>query len=74
MMGEQVEPVCPRCGAYLQQMECIICPGVEYDLDQAHKLLDRVLMHWMYGGNNNDYLRIQRDIEVWCRVAGPPPS
>lgn len=64
---------CDRCGAWFnKEGECVICPDVEYDLDQAHKLLDRVLMHWMYGEGR--LARLQRDVEVWCRVAGPPPS
>lgn len=74
MMGQPIEPVCPRCGAYLQQMECPMCPGVEYNLDQAHKLLDRAFMYAMYGGNDEEQRQLWRDIEVWLRVAGPPKS
>lgn len=66
------EMTCDRCGARLDPAitGCPICVGVEYTLDQAHTLLDRILMHWMYGDGKLGQL--QMDTEVWCRVAGPP--
>lgn len=66
---------CPRCGARIpREMEdvCLVCEGVEYNLPQAHLLLDRALMFAMYGGPDEEHRQLWRDIEVWLRVAGPP--
>lgn len=66
-------PVCDRCGAYMvlhgEDAMCSVCEGVEYTVEQAHALLDRILYYWMYGYGNLSEL--QHDTEVWCRVAGP---
>lgn len=67
------DPACDRCGAYLASSgECVVCPGVEYTLEQAHDLLDRALTNQMYGDPDHHDPDVWRDVEVWCRVAGPP--
>lgn len=60
-MDEHQRPVCPRCGAYMQQMECVMCFGVEPNLEQAHRLLDRIMLHWQYGEEDR---MLHRDLEV----------
>lgn len=71
-------PECGRCGAlmvaYGENAVCSVCEGVEPTLEQAHVLLDRVLYHWMYGTTREPLRPLQRDVEVWLRVAGPPKS
>lgn len=64
------EHECERCGAWMRDGECAAnCETVKVTLAEAHDLLDRVLTNWMYGKTDPT---LQRDLELWCRVAGAP--